>query len=410
MQWKTLVIGIGLVVAAGCSPSSGGLSATTTGLPSRAADTQIASSAIASGWWHNCVLTETGGVKCWGSHEDGQLGDGFINNSYTSPVDVIGLESGVKAIAASGAFSCALTDAGGVQCWGFNDLGQLGDGTNNTRSQPGDVAGLDTGIAAITAGWVHACALTDAGGVKCWGHNFFGQLGDGTKTDSLTPVDVQGLTSGVAAISAGGYFTCALLNNGGVTCWGYNAFNQLGDGTKTDSTVPVDVAGLSSGVASISTGGYHSCALMTDGTMKCWGMNSNGQLGDGTIENRSIPVDVVGSNGISGISAGGFHTCALTNAGGILCWGQNRHGQLGDGTTKDRYTPANVIGLPGVVLVVDASPGGHTCAIIAGGEVLCWGFNRFDQVGDGTTTDRTTPVFVVGLSPDDGTPISDWPT
>ncbi|MGA9350442.1 MAG: hypothetical protein WBW48_16795, partial [Anaerolineae bacterium] len=199
----------------------------------------------------------------------------------------------------------------------------------------GEAVPLDA-YTAIAAGYRHTCALT-AGGVKCWGYNGYGQLGDGTWTWRNTPVDVSGLTSGVTTIAAGSYHTCALTAGGGAKCWGHNNNGQLGDGTTTNRNTPVDVSGLTSGVDAIAAGSYHTCAL-TAGGVKCWGLNDYGQLGDGTTTNRNTPVDVSGlTSGVAAIAAGYYHTCALT-AGGVKCWGRNNNGQLGDGTTTDRNT------------------------------------------------------------------------
>jgi alpha-tubulin suppressor-like RCC1 family protein len=209
------------------------------------------------------------------------------------------------AIAAGGLHTCALTAGGGVKCWGRNNRGQLGDGTTTNRNTPVNVSGLTSGVDAIAVGRYHTCALTAGGGVKCWGRNIYGQLGDGTWTQRTTPVDVSGLTSGVAAIAAGGYHTCALMEGGGVKCWGRNSYGQLGDGTTTDRNMPADVSGLTSEVAAIAAGWDHTCAL-TAGGVKCWGRNSNGQLGDETTTDRDIPVDV------SGLTSGRWelHLCA----------------------------------------------------------------------------------------------------
>jgi alpha-tubulin suppressor-like RCC1 family protein len=174
----------------------------------------------------------------------------------------------ITAITTGVYHTCALTAGGGVKCWGANGSGQLGEGTTSQRSTPGDVVGLASGAAAIAAGWSHTCALTPGGGVKCWGANGSGQLGDGTTTNSSTPVDALGLASGVARIAAGCYETCALTAGGGVKCWGHNVYGELADGTTTQRTTPVNVVGLATGVTAIATDGYHTCAL-TAGGVRC---------------------------------------------------------------------------------------------------------------------------------------------
>jgi len=286
---------------------------------------------------HSCVLTAAAGVKCWGNNHDGQLGDG-THADHGTPVNVVGLTSGVKAISAGWRHTCAVTTADRVVCWGNNHDGQLGDGTRVDRKKPEDVLGLMSAITALATGERHTCALTTSGGVKCWGNNHDGELGDGTKVDRVTPLDVVGLTSGVTAISAGWRHTCALTTAGGVKCWGNNHDGQLGDGTETDRQTPVDVAGLSSGVTAISARWRHTCALTTAGGVKCWGGNHDGQLGDRTGIDRKAPVDVVMVPGRSiAIAAGGQHTCAMDSKT-ITCWGENEDGQLGDGTFKNSLT------------------------------------------------------------------------
>ncbi len=239
------------------------------------------------------------------------------------------------AIAAGGYHTCALTGGGAVKCWGYNSAGQLGDGTRTDRTTPVDVLGLASGVTAISAGYYHTCALMRLGGVKCWGANDFGQLGDGTHTSSATPVDAVGLATSVTAISAGGVSTCALTNADAVWCWGNNSAGQLGDGTRTPSSVPVAVSGLASGVETIAAGPDHACAVVGGGGVKCWGNNGGGQLGDGTHTTSATPVDVLGlASGVEAIAMGYGHTCALTAAGGVRCWGGNYSGQLGDGTIR----------------------------------------------------------------------------
>ena len=352
--------------------------------------------AISAGSGHTCALTIAGAVKCWGYNEKGQLGDGATTDRHT-PVGVSGLASGVTAIASGGRHTCALTSAGAVKCWGGNGYGQLGDRTTIERHKPVDVSGLASGVTAIASGGRHTCALTSAAGVKCWGFNDNGQLGDGTTSDRHAPVAVSGLASDVTAIAAAGRYTCALTSAGEVKCWGENHFSQLGDGTEIDRHTPVAVSGLASGVTAITAGVSHSCALTSAGGVKCWGDNFAGQLGDGTTSWRYKPVDVAGlADGVTAIAAGLSQSCALTSAGGVKCWGWNDTGQLGDGTTAMKDTPVAVSGLPAGVQVIVAGDR-NTCALTSAGGVKCWGYNRYGQLGDGTTTERHRPVGVVGF-------------
>ena len=353
--------------------------------------------AVSAGRDHTCALITAGGVKCWGYNTFGQLGDGTTTNNSLVAVDAAGLDSGVTAISTGGWYTCALTVSGGVKCWGRNNYGQLGDGTTTDRLTPVDVVELGSGVMAVSAGSDHTCAQTTMGMVKCWGYNEYGQLGEGAPTYRLTPVDVVGLSSGVAAVSAGGGHTCALTDSGIVKCWGDNGYGELGDGTTNNSSAPVDVVDLGSGVAAVVVGSGHTCALTAAGGVKCWGGNHNGQLGDGTTDHSSRPVDVVGlDSGVISVAAGYFHTCALTVAGGVKCWGNNEGGALGDGTMTHRLTPVDVVGLGNGVAMV-AAGWGTTCALTTSGEVKCWGYNGYGELGDGTDTDRLTPVDVMAL-------------
>lgn len=346
--------------------------------------------ALAAGNSHVCALTAGGGVKCWGYGYEGELGDGLGSESAV-PVDVDGLTSGVIAISGTNYHTCALTAEGGVKCWGFNAYGQLGDGTTTDGLTPVTVPGL-TGVSAIAAGYYHTCALMTSGGVKCWGANWNGALGDDTTTDSLVPVDVSGLT-GVTAIAAGNIHTCALLTSGGVKCWGGNSSGALGDGTTTRSLVPVDVSGIASGATAITTGPDHSCALMADGTVKCWGYNGDGELGDGTMDDRYEPV-TSHLSGAATVAGGGVSTCAIVG-GGVKCWGNNGEGVVGDGTDINRLEPTDVVNLSSSVSGI-AVGGDHACAIVTDG-VMCWGNNEYGQVGDGTIEIRYAPVAVLNL-------------
>jgi alpha-tubulin suppressor-like RCC1 family protein len=316
----------------------------------RSAVTTVLAAQVSSGQWHTCALTISGGVKCWGDSHYGELGNGTTTSSAV-PVNVSGLSSGVAAISARGLFTCAVTTGHGAKCWGNNNTGQLGNATTTNSSTPVGVSGLSSGVAAISAGVSHTCALTISGGVKCWGRSDDGQLGNGTYTSSAVPVNVSGLLSGVKAISAGGDLTCAVTTEGAAKCWGFNKEGALGNARTTNSSTPVGVSGLSSGVEAISVGGRHTCALTTSGGVKCWGDNHYGQLGNGGTTLSTTPVNVSGlSSGVASISAGGSHTaggghtCALMTSGGVKCWGDGVYGQLGNGIKKDSTTPVNVAG------------------------------------------------------------------
>jgi alpha-tubulin suppressor-like RCC1 family protein len=352
---------------------------------------------ISTGGFHTCALTTGGGVKCWGYNAYGQLGDNLTTNRL-APVDVTGLTSGVSAIEAGENHTCAITTSGGAKCWGYNAYGQLGDNSTTYQLAPVDVTGLTSGVSVIVGGEYHTCALTTGGGVKCWGSNIYGQLGDNSTINRLTPVDVTGLTSGVSAIAVGVNHTCAITTSGGVKCWGRNSEGQLGDNTMIQRLTPVNATGLTSGISKLAVGRYHTCALTTGGGMQCWGSNGYGQLGDNSTTNRLAPVDVTGLiSGVSAIAAGGYHTCALTASGGMKCWGSNVDGQLGNNSNINRNTPVDVTGLTSGVFTI-AGGGYHTCAITTSGGAKCWGRNSQGQLGDDTTVWRRTPVNVVGLT------------
>jgi alpha-tubulin suppressor-like RCC1 family protein len=276
-----------------------------------------------------------------------------IQDAYYNPM------TGLSGIATGQSHSCALTITGGVKCWGNNSSGQIGDGTTTLRTAAVDVSSLTSGVAAISTGNSHTCALTTSGGVKCWGYNISGQLGDGTTTNRLTAVDVTGLTSGISAIATGDSHSCALTTLGGEKCWGNNGNGQIGDGTTTQRTASVNVTGLTSGVAAIATGNNYSCALTTTGGAKCWGSNRWGQIGDGTSTQRTTAVDVTGfTSGVSAIATGSSHSCALTTTGGAKCWGWNWYGQLGDGNTSQKLTASDTTGLSTGVVAISA---GYLC-------------------------------------------------
>ncbi len=249
--------------------------------------------AITAGGKHTCALTSGGAVQCWGLNSSGQLGDNTFTNRLV-PTAVASLTSGVTAIAVGERHTCALTSGGAVQCWGYNFDGQLGDSTTTDRFAP-TLPSLTSGVTAIAAGRFHTCALT-GGAVQCWGSNSNGQLGDvAAGARSLLPTAVPSLTSGVTAITAGDSHTCALTSGGAVQCWGLNSSGQLGDNTTTQRFLPTAVPSLTSGVTAITAGRFHTCALTSGGAVQCWGFDDQGQVGDGSFTgSRSFPASVIG--------------------------------------------------------------------------------------------------------------------
>jgi alpha-tubulin suppressor-like RCC1 family protein len=346
---------------------------------------------------HTCVVTASGGALCWGYNFRGQLGDGTSSNSNV-PVAVQGLAANVAQISTGGNHSCALTTDGAALCWGDNTYGQLGDGTTTGSPAPHPVQGLGSGVAQISAGERHTCALTTSGGVLCWGAG--GRLGNDTFGASAIPVPVYGLGSGVVQISAGESHTCAVTATGQALCWGFNDYGQLGvNPVSYVAFRPEAVSGLSSGVAQISAGAQHTCAVTTGGEALCWGYNYRGQLGDGSNVDRHAPVTVYGlSSGVAQISAGDWHSCALTTGGGVQCWGIGPHfSVIGNDMILYSRTAVEVSGLGSGIVQVSAGVA-HTCALTNAGGVKCWGGGRNGELGNGAFANSVTAVDVSGLS------------
>jgi len=382
---------------------------------------------LSAGDEHSCALLSTGRVDCWGWNEWGQLGDASTTGPdcggycKSTPVQVSGITD-ATAVAAGVQSSCALLSTGHVACWGLNGLGQLGDGmtpgppicygTSGCSPTPVQVSGI-TDATAISVGNEHACALLASGQIDCWGWNYYGQLGNGGTTGpdcgglcTATPVQVSGIENAVA-VSAGDQHSCALLANGQVDCWGNNSTDHegdLGDGTSTSSSTPVHVIGIADAIA-ISAGASYSCALLSSGQVECWGLNFTGELGNGTTANSSVPVHVSGITDAIAISAGSAHSCALLSNGQVNCWGDNEVGQLGNGSSTGPQTCDSAIACSTTPVqvseIADAAAvsvgGGQSCALMSSGWIDCWGDNYYGQLGDGSTTNRSTPVQVSGI-------------
>lgn len=339
---------------------------------------------LSAGVSHTCALFSDGAVTCWGNNDHKQLGNSETSLGYTqTPVTVKGLSAKATAIACGGYHTCAILADQTVTCWGDNEAGQVGEDALLVSQTPTPkIVSTLTSVSAITAGYLHTCALLPGGTVKCWGQGGFGELGNGQTYDSSAPVAVSSLT-GVLEISAhASNHTCALTAAHGVKCWGLAEYGQLGDSrtlTANDvAATPVDVSGLSSGVSAITVGAVHSCALLTAGSIKCWGNNDSGQLGDGTVNTANAPVTTI-STAATRIIAGSFHTCAIVKEA-LRCWGANDSCQLGDSTKINRTQPVAVLAI--TTKVAELTGGNkHTCVILESGEITCWGDNSLGQLG-----------------------------
>ncbi len=364
---------------------------------------------LVSGEYHTCALTNAGNVYCWGSNVDGQLGNGTNTKSLT-PVEVLNPAgtaplSGIVALSAGQAFACALTGTGTVYCWGADQSGQLGNGTTNDNglNLPVQVTGL-TNAVTIASGHYHTCAVTTAGAAMCWGDNDEGELGT-QETNTDTPMQVTGLTSGVADVTAGSYFSCAVMTDSSAMCWGINA---LGAGPSTSgSFTPVSVlnpAGTAplTGVLEVNGGYSDACAIMTDQTALCWGQNQDGEVGNGTNVNQSLPVQVtaVGSStalsNVTQIGAGEYFTCVMVSSGAIQCAGSNGFGQLSDGNFTSEETWQAASGLTGVPIEL-AAGFDQACVVLPAGGASCWGSDINGELGNDSTNNSDVPVTVEGV-------------
>lgn len=415
---------------------------------------------IDTGQWHTCAILANGSIECWGDNESGQLGDGtrvdtrgvveataiddlnsisggydhscaigsaliwcWGDNEYgqlgddSTDVHLLpGLVDDSAAIIGTGqlssgdSYSCAVTLGREAWCWGYNGNGQLGDGTTSTSNVPVQLGAIDLDgagprssdpnvFAGIDAGWGHTCAIASYStpwdpSVWCWGENRDGQLGDGTTSDSTSPVQVVGLGD-VSAIGVGYSHSCAMKSTDRtVWCWGENQYGQLGR-VGLDSTSPVQVTGITNATA-IAVGKWSTCALLIDKTVKCWGWGESGELGDGSFLQRNIPVSVTDLTNAVDIVGGEAFRCVLIDDGTVKCWGRNADGQLGDLTAVDRNTPVQVEGLDDVDQIFEGLF--NVCALTDDDDMLCWGDNEGGQLGDGTTVDTRGLVTVSGLN------------
>ena len=376
---------------------------------------------IAAGDRHTCAPGTNGTAYCWESNAAGQLGngtrgDGSIAAERSTPTQITGSVK-FSSLATGGMHTCGLTSVGDAYCWGADASGQLGNSFTAHWSAPNAVSG-GISFASLIAGGSHSCGLTAGGTAFCGGANRGGQTGDGTESSRTAPVALSGSVC-FTILVAGGSHTCGLDSGSIAYCWGGNGNGHLGDGTSSNISPPigVDVSAIqiivsptatktptssptSSPTASQSVpafgqplvmlvaGHHHNCALDTTGRAYCWGRNSHGQGGQGSIDPpRASPVLVASEKPSVSLTAGFYHTCGLTKPGSAYCWGRNTDGQICSGTSGWE----NVLETPELLLgglIFTSLTGGfyHGCGLVSDGTAFCWGHNRYGQLGDGASS------------------------
>ncbi len=345
-------------------------------------------------YYTTVILLNDGTLMTCGANGWGQLGDGTVGNRMI-PTVIPNLTEVANVSIGNSYNTVALLNNGTLKAWGRNTYGQIGDGTTVNKSIPATVTQIDN-VKQITANIYNTAALLDDETVKVWGYNSYGQIGDGTLTSRYVPTAVSNLSDVKQILACNAYSTVALLNDGTLKAWGYNTYGQLGDGTTVHKNIPTIVLQLNN-VKQIDAGSYHIAAVLNDGTVKAWGYNNYGQVGDGTLVNKNIPTEILNLSNVSQIVCDNTSTTlAILNDGTAKAWGRNTYGQVGDGTNVDKYAPATVTGLTNVKQVVMGTY--HTVALLNDGTVKAWGYNAYGQLGDGTSTTKYVPTTVKDLT------------
>jgi alpha-tubulin suppressor-like RCC1 family protein len=364
-----------------------------------------------------CAVERGGTVWCWGANDRGQLGDGTSSASAT-PVRALGIDSalsvttggtsnfdGLHYRVAFPAFACARLRDRTLRCWGTTFDWLRYGGIVAYNATPQEVSEVSD-VTDVTAGSWHACAVT-SGAVLCWGDDLWGQLGNDFQSSCSGqdcpegtgnppgPVRVAGIELAAAVAGHDSNFSCAVLPDSSVRCWGLiTAAGGNSLARARPSTVPYAVASPDG----LAVGWQHACAIAPlGGGIQCWGYNGHGELGDGTTTARSVPVNVLLGGAPRAVSAGASHTCAVLSDHTVRCWGDNTWGQLGDGTFTSSTSPVTVSGISDALTV--SAGEGHTCAVTITAGILCWGKNATGQLGNGVTSSVgvTTPVEVNGF-------------
>jgi alpha-tubulin suppressor-like RCC1 family protein len=338
---------------------------------------------MATGIGHSMVVKTGGNLWAWGYNKDGQLGDGTTIDRHI-PVKIM---DSVVSVSAGGNHTIAIKTDDSLWAWGYNYFGQLGDGTTSSlfAARPTPVKIMDL-VVSVSAGGYHTMAIKADGSLWAWGRNKYGQLGDGTINNHSTPIKIMDL---VASVSAGEGHTMAIKTDGSLWAWGLNESGELGDGTTTNHLAPVKIM---DSALSVSAGVAHTMVIKADGSLWAWGSNWAGQLGDGTTISRHTPVKIMDS--AMSVSSGHSHTVVIKTDGSLWAWGYNVFDEFGDRTTKYRSTPIKIMDS---IVSVSAAPteDTRTTAIKADGSLWAWGYNRYGELGDGTTVERSVPIKIM---------------
>ncbi len=430
----------GGIFSFGDAPFSGSMGGKTLSAPITSMTTSTSSASwsqvsagLAPGTLGYCAVLATGGVECWGYNGNGELGNGTTGGYEDVPTAVSGITNATSVAGGGSNGYCAVLATGGVDCWGANGFGQLGNGTVSSYSDvPVAVSGITNAVSVIN-GNSNFCAVLATGGVECWGYNggyssfpgLGGYLGSGS--DSIysdVPVAVSGI-SDAKSLAGDFYGYCAVLATGGVECWGYNSDGELGDGSLSDySNVPMRVAGMTDAV-SITNSALSYCAVLATGGIDCWGLNQEGELGAGNVGNSDVPVAVVGINNAQSAAGGTLGYCAVLKiggdqlqTGGVDCWGSNSFGEFGNALLKPDEVGSSDVpvavgdGVLGAFTKITnvasiAAGSDNYCALLVSGGLDCWGYNADGELGIGDTTNTNAPVWLPGIT-NVMSVVSDW--
>ena len=334
------------------------------------------------------------GLWTWGDNVYGQLGDNTITDR-SSPVQTIAGGTNWKSVGCGYYHTAAIKTDGTLWSWGRNTYGQLGDNTQTDKSSPVQTIATGTNWKSVAGGKYHTAAIKTDGTLWTWGYNGSGQLGDNTQINKSSPVQTIAAGTNWKSVAGGSYHTAAIKTDGTLWSWGYNFHGELGDNTATGKNSPVQTIAAGTNWKSVACGYYHTAAIKTDGTLWLWGVNIFGQLGDNTGTNQSSPVQTIaaGTNWKS-VGCGYYHTAAIKTDGTLWLWGYNAYGELGDNTTTGKSSPVQTIS-SGTNWKLVACGSYHTTAIKIDGTLWSWGRNDIGQLGDNTITQRNSPVQTI---------------